>query len=229
VGRAFRAPTFNERFYEPGGTPTLRAERGWNAETGVEVRLGSERRALRSEVTAFVTRLTNKIVWQPSYVGPGLQVWRPRNRAQVLSRGVEWTTTGHWRVAPATRLRGRLTFAHVSATDRSMPQARAYGKQLPYTPRERLKSQLGLGWRWLRLDVSARLVGPRYVTADESQSLPPYQVVDTQLQVQHALGPATVTAQLSVQNLLDTDYSVVRLYPMPPRHARARLTVGFTP
>jgi len=91
------------------------------------------------------------------------------------------------------------------------------------------ESQLGLRWRWFRLNLSTQLVGSRYVTTDESQSLSPYQVVDTQLQAQYGIGPTTLTAQLGLQNLLDTDYSVVRLYPMPPRHIRARLKLSFTP
>ena len=229
VGRAFRTPTFNERFYEPGGNPSLRAEHGWNAEAGVELHLGTDDRSLRTELTAFTTRLNNQIVWQPSFVGPGLQVWRPNNQSEVWTRGVEWTATGRWRLASHASLNGRLSFAHVAATDQSVAEARAYGKQLPYTPRQRLKSRLGLSWRWLRLDVTGRMVGTRYVTADESQSLPPYHVVDTQLQAQHSVGPVALTAQIGVQNLLNTDYSVVRLYPMPPRHARIRLTLSFSP
>jgi vitamin B12 transporter len=227
VGRAFRAPTFNERFYEPGGNPSLRAESGWSGEAGVAIQIGTRERSLGAEGTVFATRLHDQIVWQPSYVGPGLQVWRPSNVAQVLTRGVEWTSTGQWRFGPQMVLDGRLAFTHVAATDRSMPQARPYGKQLPYTPRQRLKVRAGWSWHSVRLDLSTRLVGSRYVTADETQALSPYQVVDVGLQFRRTVGPASVTAHLDVKNLFDEDYSVVRLYPMPPRHLRARLTIAF--
>jgi len=229
VGRAFRAPTFNERFFVPGGRPSLRAESGWSAEAGAQVEVGTEDRLLQSEVTVFTTRLRQQIVWRPSYVGPGLQVWRPSNIGRVRTRGVEWTATGRWRLGDKTAVNGHMAFAHVAATDRSNPRARAFGHQLPYRPRQRLKARAGLSWRWARVGLSSRLVSPRYVTADEMQSLPPFQVTNARVQVQQTVGPATVTAALRLRNLFDTEYSVVRLYPMPPRHVRARLTIALNP
>ncbi len=225
VGRAVRTPTFNERFYEPGGNPSLRPESGWSGEMGAAVQLEGNEHTLGADVTVFATRLRNQIVWQPSFVGPGVQVWQPSNVAEVLTRGVEWTSTGRWRIGARMALNGRLTFTHVFATDQSRPAARSYGKQLPYTPREQLKMQTGWSWRGLRLDLSARLVGPRHVTADETQTLPPYQVVDASIQGTRAVGPVSLTAHLEAKNLFDEEYSVVRLYPMPPRHVRARMTV----
>jgi iron complex outermembrane receptor protein len=229
VGRAFRAPTFNERFFVPGGRPSLRAESGWSAEAGAQVQVGTENRLLRSEVTLFTTRLHQQIVWKPSYVGPGLQVWRPSNIGQVRTRGLEWTATGRWHLGPEATLNGRMAFTHVAATDRSNPRARSFGHQLPYRPRQRLKARAGLSWRWARVGLSSRLVGPRSVTADETQSLPPFRVTNVRVQVQQTVGPATVTAALRLRNLFDTEYSVVRLYPMPPRHVRARLTIALDP
>ena len=229
AGRSFRAPTFNERFFVPGGRPSLRAESGWSAEAGAQVQVGTENRLLRSEVTVFTTRLRRQIVWQPSFVGPGLQVWRPSNRGRVRTRGVEWTATGRWRLGPEAAVNGRMAFTHVAATDRSNPQARAFGRQLPYRPRQRLKARAGFSWRWAQLGLSSRLVGRRYVTADETQSLPPFQVTDARMQVQQTVGPATVTAAVRLRNLFDTEYSVVRLHPMPPRHVRTRLTISLRP
>ena len=229
VGRAFRAPTFNERFFVPGGEPSLWAESGWSAEAGAQVQVGGQGRLLQSEVTVFATRLRHQIVWQPSFVGPGLQVWRPSNVGRVRTQGVEWTAMGRWRLDTETVLDGRMAFTHVAATDRSTPQARAFGRQLPYRPRQRLKARAGLTWQGVQLAVSSRLVGRRYVTADESQSLDPFQVTNARMQVQQTFGPATVTAALRLRNLFDTEYSVVRLYPMPPRHVRARLTIALHP
>jgi len=229
IGRAFRAPTFNERFFVPGGDPSLRAESGWSAEAGARVQVGSEDRLLRTEVTAFTTRLRHQIVWQPSYVGPGLQVWRPSNVGRVHTQGIEWTATGRRRLGPQSMIDGQMAFTHVAATDRSNPHARAFDRQLPYRPRQRLKARADVAWHGVRAGLSSRLIGPRYVTADETQSLDPFQVTDARVQIQQSFGPATVTVALRLKNLFDTQYSVVRLHPMPPRHVRARLTIAFDP
>ncbi len=227
VGRAFRAPTFGERFSEPGGNPELKPEAGWSAETGAAVALHRASYSLTAELTAFASRLHHQIVWQPSYVAPGVQVWRPKNVARVATRGLEASLRGTLRLAPEAEVEGGFFFTHAAAEDRSNPLARSYGKQLPYVPRQRLKLFVGAAWGAFRLDLSGRLVGPRYTTSDETQLLPPYQVVDAHLRYSRTFGPVTAALGLAVKNLFDTDYGVVRFYPMPPRHARLHLTLSF--
>lgn len=227
VGRSYRVPTFNERFFVPGGNPDLQAESGWSAEGGAVLHVRTKDVRFETEATVFATRLHDQIVWQPSYVGPGLQIWRPSNQSEVYTRGVEWTATGRWHPRSRFEARGRVTFSHVIATDQSLPTARSYGQQLPYTPRQRLKVQIGLDWGPARLDANTRLVSPRSVTADETQALPPYQVTNVGIQARRGVGPASITARIDVRNAFDEAYHVVRLYPMPPRHLRAQLTLSF--
>jgi hypothetical protein len=49
--------------------------------------------------------------------------------------------------------------------------------------------------------------------------------VDASVRAERAVGRAVVGAGVTVENLLDAHYESVRLVPMPPRHARVRLTV----
>ena len=105
----------------------------------------------------------------------------------------------------------------------------SYGHRLRYVPRQQLKAHAGLGVGPLRLDASARLVGHRPLTTDGSQHLDPYQVLDAQLRYKRGFGKMTATLAVAVENLLDADYAVVRFYPMPPRHARLRLTLDLHP
>jgi iron complex outermembrane receptor protein len=227
AGRSFRAPTFNEQFWEPGGNPDLTAEQGWSAEVGTHVAVGGPRAGADAEVTVFTTRIDDQVVWYPSYVGPGVQVWRPDNFSRVVTRGLEASLQGQVRATPDVRLRGGLFYTLTDAENRSNPVARAYAKQLRYVPREQLKLHGSLGWRVVRLDVSGRLVSRRYLTSDETDALPAYQVVDAQLRLQHALGGADVTLALALENALDADYAIISRYPMPPRHAHIRLTVAL--
>lgn len=225
AGRSFRAPTFNEQFWEPGGNPDLTAEQGWSTEVGTRVTVGGPRAEADAEVTAFTTRIDDQIVWYPSYVGPGVQVWRPDNFSRVVTRGLETSLRGQVQATPDVQFSGGLFYTLTDAENRSNPVARAYEKQLRYVPREQLKVHGSLGWRFVRLDVSGRLVSRRYLTSDETDALPAYQVVDAQLRLQHTLGGADVTLALALENALDADYAIISRYPMPPRHAHVRLTV----
>lgn len=229
VGRAFRAPTFSERFYVPGGNPDLTAERGWTAEAGAMLSGHSARAAGRLEGTFFTTRIRDQIVWQPSFVSPGVRAWRPANVARVATRGVELSAEGQVQGPRTVRLHGGIYFTHTAAENRANPDAPSYGQQLRYVPRQQLKVFAGATWGPLTLDLTGRLVSVRFITSDETQSLPPYRVVDARLAAEHTLGPVAATLDFAVENVFDTDYAVIRFYPMPPRHARLRLTLHLNP
>ncbi len=229
LARAFRAPTLGERFSEPSGNPGLRAERGWSAEGGLVFEDQGATRALRAEATAFYTRMRDQIVWNPSYVGPGVQVWRPSNAARVVTRGLELSLGARAQPAEAVDLNADLFFTHTDARGRSNPMARAYNQPLRYVPRQQLKLNLSARWGLLTADLSSRLVSERFITTDASQSVPPYHVLDAQLRLRKTLGPMTATLGLALENALDARYSIIRYYPMPPRHARLRLTLETTP
>lgn len=225
AGRAFRAPTFNERFFEPGGNPDLRAEDGWSAEVGTALRLHQDPYRASAEVTAYETHISDQIVWQPSFVGPGVQVWRPSNVARIVTRGLEISLHGRLILSDAAQLRGGGTFTHTEAQNRAHPQARSFGKQLRYVPRQQLKTYLGASWKSIRVDVSERLVGRRFFTTDETQALPPYQVFDLRARYERAFGPVRASLGVTLENVLDRDYSIIRSYPMPSRHARIHLSL----
>ncbi len=223
-GRAFRAPTFAERFSQPGGNPALTPERGWSGDLGIHL----QHRSLDAEVTAFALRNNDQIVWHPSAVSPGVQIWRPDNVARVVSRGIEVSVQATTNLRPA-RLEGGLFYTVTDAKNRGNANAASYKKQLRYVPREQLKLYASIGGRTVRLDLSGRFVSRRFLASDESTWLDPYQVFDAQLRLQYSLGTTSATLALGLQNLFDADYTIIRLYPMPPRHGHLRLTLDFHP
>ncbi len=220
LGTAFRAPTFNDRFWQPGGNPDLAPERGWTADFGVYI----ERGAASAEVTLFASRLHDQIVWQPTDAG----YYAPENLSRTHTLGLEATVSqAGLRLGDAT-LGGGLTYALTDARDRSRPGASAYGHQLRYVPRHQLKAHadaaltLALATH-LGLNLGGQLTGSRPVRADGSLGLPASFVLDAQVRLHHRCTRATATLALAVDNLLSAEVEVVRGYPMPPRHARLRL------
>ncbi len=228
VARAFRYPTFNERYYDPGGTPGLQPEDGWTLEGGVSVRRAGSTTLFRADATVFATRLTDKIVWQPSYVASGVQVWSPSNVSRVFSRGLELSLRARTQPRPGLVLSGGTIFTHTRAQNRANPASAAYGAQLPYVPKQKWKLWAELQWRGLSASVTGQLVGPRYYTADESKALPPYQAVSLRTAYEWTFDAGRLTLETQVQNVLDHRYEIVRLYPMPPRHITLRLRFSFS-
>ena len=211
-GRSFRAPTLNDRYWRGAGRPDLRPERAWSADAGVAWTRG----ALDAEATGYLARVRDEIVWAPGADG----VWRPGNVRRTATRGVELSARGACRVGngPA-RLHGGVFAAFTRARDRSDAASPAFDRPLRYVPLATVRADAGLAGRRLSLDAGVQATGRRYVTADGSQALPPYALVDAALGVR--LGALTLSAR--VENLFDAAYRPLEGYPMPGRHLRLRL------
>ena len=229
LGRAFRAPTFNERFWQPGGNPALRPERGWSSDAGIHFTAGTAARRVEADVSFFAAHLRDQITWAPAFVDPSVQVWRPGNLRRVVTRGLEATASGAAQATSTLHFDGGLTYTVTDARDRSMPEAASYGAPLRYVPRQQLKLFVGMAWRAFRIDAAGQLVGRRPLTSDGTMHLPAYRVFEVQASVQHRLGPARLVLAFALENAFDARYTVVRRYPMPPRHARLRLTLDVDP
>jgi iron complex outermembrane receptor protein len=227
VARAFRRPTFNELYYDPGGTPGLAAEDGYSAEVGAEGTLQRAGLTAHAEATAFVQRRTNRIVWRPSYVSGGVQVWSPANVGRARTRGLEVSVRGQAQAGEAA-LQGGMVFTHTRAENRSNPRSPAFGAQLPYVPRQQLKAWVGGDWQGLSVGATGRLVGSRYYSADESNALPPYHVVDLNADYRFSLAGTRLSVGLQVENLTNERYQIIRLYPMPPRRLSGHLTLSLS-
>lgn len=214
AGRTFRMPTLNDRFWRPGGVPDLRPERGWTADAGLVWSAGR----YRAEGTVFAAATRDQIVWRPV----GGAVWSPENLGRTRALGLEASAEGAWTLGPALAT-ASLAATVTDARDRSAPAAPAYARPLRYVPRWTTTARAALGWRSLRLDLGARAVGRRYVTADGRRWLAPYVVLDGQVRATREVGGVRATLAVAFENLTNLQYEVVASYVMPPRHARVRL------
>jgi len=221
AARTFRTPTFNDRFWQPGGDPGLRPEHGWTFDAGLMLhpRVGAQ-----FEVTAFTHRMRDQIRWRPVPEG----YWAPANLSRVRTRGLEVSGEMRLRPAHAATLDGGFFYTFTDARDRSDPAARSFDQPLRYVPRHQLKVHGGGGWHAVSLNAGARYTGRRFVTTDGSQSLTPYWVVDGQMAVGGRIPHARISLALSAENLLNRAYEGIKGYPMPPRSFRLRLRIDLT-
>jgi len=212
---AFRAPTLNDLFWQPGGNPALKPERGRSYEAGLRWQPG--RFALRpsAEVTYFVQHTRDQIVWQPV---SGV-VWSPENIARVHARGIE--ASAGLRSPGRLALEAEASYTLTDARDWSDPSGASFNRQVRYVPRHLARVYIGAGWRrqgWsVSVDVASRYTGRRFVTTDETQALEAYLLADAGVRVGRRIGPARLRVGAHLENMLDTAYEGIKGYPMPPR------------
>jgi iron complex outermembrane receptor protein len=219
VGRSFRMPTLNDRYWVPGGNPGLQPERGWNLDTGLSMPWPRQ----HLELTAFLTWIDNQITWRPTEAGH----WSPFNVKRMRSRGIEASYRLRRTLSPEVSIHGHLFYTLTDARDISDPSSSTYNQQVRYVPRHQIKTSVGLTWKNIHIGSSLRGVGRRYVTADNRQSLPPYLVVDGSVQTTFEYASVAARLGVSLDNIFDENYSILQYYPMPPRHGRIRLTVEW--
>jgi len=216
VAHAFRMPTLNDRFWQPGGNPDLRPERAISVDGG----LVWSARGAHVEATLYAATARDQIVWSPTPAG----FWAPANVARTRSLGAE----ASGQVARVVRLGAWPALAEAGALA-TLTDARDLdtGFALRYVPRWTVKGWAALRLGAVRLDVNARAVGSRYTTASESLPVSAYLVVDGAASVRWRHSETDLTLAFRAENLTGAQYEVVRSYPMPPRHARLHLSLSL--
>ena len=218
VGRAFRVPTFNDRYWKPGGNPDLQPERSWGGDLGLWLGFSHG----HVEWTTFGHRRRNQIVWRPS----GQGYWTPLNVGRVRALGTELSGTWSQSLSPEADLNVGMTYTFTDARNRSDPDSPSFDELVRYVPRDQLKAHSSLSWGPATLTAHARYTGRRPLTSDGRQFLDAYVIAGARLQLEHSFSGVRTALSVDVENALDTDYRSIGNRPMPPRNARIRLLVA---
>jgi iron complex outermembrane receptor protein len=256
IGRAFRAPTLNDRFWVQGGNPDLLPEDGFQTDLGAIWSVQHPK--IQVEISGFLNKIQNQIVWQPTAQG----FWSPTNVQRVRTRGIE-LSGNHTFEAVSMRFDQGISAHFTQAQDRSDPNSTAFNKQLRYVPRSQIKAFADISTipnvssRTWGLHVAARLIGKRFTTTDESRFLAPFAVADVALRMQQWIAPIHfpksihaqntesknqepknkepknkgakihLSALLMLENAFNADYAVLENMPMPPRYIKFELQLSF--
>lgn len=223
VGRAFRVPTFADLHFEaaPGlrANPDLEPEKVvLDAEVGLEYdgRVGAL--PLSVHVAGWSRDTRRPIVWLASSAA----LWSPRNLDRLSAHGLELQA----RLEAAERLRGlRWAFEAGLTVQRSRVGFGANRNPLPYQPDAagRLAAELRSGPTAARLEL--RLTGSRTTTIAATRRLAEFATLDARLRHRFDAGPLAIDATLGVDNLTDTSYELIELFPEPGR--TLRLTIDL--
>jgi outer membrane cobalamin receptor len=222
IGRSFRAPTFNDLYWPEDlysrGNPDLEPERGTNADAGIFYQWKFSP-VLRMELTYFSNRIEDLILWESG----ADWIWAPLNIGESSIRGVEYLLTLRFH---QDRYRITVSPTWMKAEDRT-PDSINFGNALIYRPELKLDVEAQASLGPLTLLVNYRKVGKRFTAADNSASLPSYQVFHTSLKTDIHLAEMMIYAKLSVKNLLNKSITMIEGYPIPGREVNFSVSVSY--
>lgn len=212
ISRNFRAPTFNERFWQPGGNKDLRPEESWNEEAGISLEKKLATAMVKMNFTVFNSNVDNWILWLP-----GSSYWSVENAQEVWSRGLEITGDQSFGLGQLSLyLAESYTFSKSTNQKKLFDLDASYKKQLIYTPIHRMIIKTGAIYRGFNLALKGNLTGEVFSTKDNTESLPPYFLLDAIISKSiNIKKDFPLTVQLNLNNMLNADYQAIPYRPMP--------------
>ncbi len=222
LGRSYRVPTLNERYWKDLGNPEIRPEAGFNKEAGLE----QQARLLRnfkweSRINVFHNRVDNWVYWNPA------RNYRAENLQLVLARGSEihnYLSFNYGRWAAGVQ-------SLVSYTKST--QERAYdaysqgilGKQLRFVPVwiSNLNAFVRFGSSTLTLQRHSE--SRRYT--NEIHSFPAFHLTNLLYEQAIRIGAVTARLQARVANVGNQLYFTVKSTAMPGRSYHFSLLADY--
>jgi vitamin B12 transporter len=227
AARSYRAPTLNERYWQPGGNPGLRPESGFGYEAGLRHRLRLAPAAtLETELTGFRQDVDDWVQWLPN---ASTGVWSPRNLRRVRSQGLE-VSTG-LRLHRARYTGGAQLAYHYTQTRKTQGTAAdpdPVGVQLAFVPLHQASLSTDQSWRGWLLSGTLALTSFRYINASGADFLPGTALLGATLG-RTLRGPAGTSVLVLAQatNLLNQAYDSYPGRPAPPRAGSISLRLSW--
>jgi vitamin B12 transporter len=224
VGRSYRVPTLNERYWRTLGNAEIKAEAGINKELGIDEQWKiNSHHSLTASLSAYHNRIRNWTYWNPS------KSYHVENLMQVLARGVEaqlgWSyTSGTWHAG------WKATYALTRST-----QEKAYdvysrdviGKQLTYIPIHQGTVIAYLAYKKIRMSVQSMLASKRFNTTDNSTFMAGYGLANVLAERTFTGRKFNAQVQGRVNNLTNTFYVSVTNNAMPGRSFAVSLILRY--
>lgn len=209
ISRNFKAPTFNDLYWEPGGNRDLIPETSYQAEMShyfsyYNFKLG---------ITPYYIKMTDMIQWVP--VTPA--IWSPKNVKKVDFYGLETELSfnKNWN---NHKVDAKISYSHTRSVDLETK------KQLSYVPFHQINFNSSYQYKIIGLFFQALYNSKRYVDDSEINYLENYFVLNAGIK----LNPTKhIQLGFKINNITDEIYQTVNYYFMPKRNYAVNLNLNF--
>ncbi|NBC84087.1 MAG: TonB-dependent receptor [Bacteroidetes bacterium] len=216
--RSYKIPTFNDRFWVSSGNPDLKAEKGWNAEGGLQIYLNNAAPAIDIQVNGYYSIIDDWIEWRPS----NGSIWRPQNYKQVHSRGLEVISKVNQKILDLSTEYG-FSYSFNQSTPEKVykSQKEKIREQLPYSPEHTGLLYLDVKpENWL-INTNVSYTGKRNTGSQDalgnSIQLSGYILLDASVGYKLIINQAELTLMAQINNIFNTDYVNIADHAMPGR------------
>lgn len=211
LSKNYRAPTFNDLYWNPGGNLELKSETSYQISMDQMFSYGD----FSFRISPYYMKIKDMIQWLPTSNG----YWAPINTNNVESYGwdssIKWTKKWNdW----STNLGLGYNFTHSVNLDTK--------KQLSYVPKNRFNINGDLKYRNWSLYVQGIYNGLTFTETNENPktALQDYFVANMGLNVKLY---EIITLGLKINNVTDAIYETKEYYPLPKRHYALHVNIDI--
>ncbi len=225
----FRAPTFNDLYYTNVGNINLKPEYADQLNAGLTY--GRKNLGFLQNITittdAFFNYVNDKIIALPTQ---NLFQWSVQNIGKVKIKGIDvslHTKTKEWK---NVRLSADVTYSFQEVLDVTDNTSSVYKTQLPYTPKHSGSSSFSIEHKRASLNYNIIFSSYRYKQGEAlfENLLQPWNTNDVSFS--YSFGKTFSTNYkiiLDANNIFNTQYEMVKYYPMPGFNYRITLNISF--
>ncbi len=224
----FRMPSFNDLYYGQIGNPNLRPEKAQQYNVGVAFYQAWQQGAhyVSTSVDGYRNYVTDKIVAIPT---KDLFVLSMINMGKVQITGLDVTAKVGFTPITGYSIALNGSYTYQKSIDKTNPQGKTYNHQIPYTPLHSGSAGASLATPYASLDYNVMISGNRYTLPQNNDANTLSGYADHSIAARKSFSLFRLDWKVSVEvlNLLDTQYEVIRYFPMPGRSFRGTLTVNI--
>lgn len=236
----YRVPNFNELYYYTIGR-SLYPERARQHNIGLVYSSShalsqhlSENHTLSLDI--YRNLVSDKIIAIPTI---NMYLWSMTNLGEAQITGVDVSSSARLFTDDAPKLAAVISggYSYQKALDKTDPDSKCYNNQIPYTPKHSGTLAITFENPWIDIGYSATFVGKRYCMQQNTPATLVHGYTDHGVTFSHTFPigqspnedqphqrQSSIKVKLQILNLFDTQYEVIRSYPMMGRNSR----IGFS-
>ncbi|MCU0439379.1 MAG: TonB-dependent receptor plug domain-containing protein [Raineya sp.] len=225
IGRGYRLPTLNSRYWQPGGNPNIQPEQSLSSETSMAYEQKNNYQSFKIEATAFMMQVKDWIIWQPTLQG----FWSPENLQNVDSKGLEAHIyyTKKWKKGSFSLFTNyAFTLSQIQKIKNDVSN-RFTSHYLPYTPVNRISVGINSSIQNTQISLNSHFTDKRFTDLDNINIVKAFWLTDFQVQQKIKYKVHTLQIGGQINNIFNKQYQNVLNQYMPERNYQISLQYFF--
>lgn len=223
----FKAPTFNDLYYAYVGNTGLRPEQAAQYNAGITWNKDSlyANVSLQASVDFYISDVKDKIIAVPQQ---NLFRWTMLNFSRVHSKGVDVSVKARTVLNECSNITATIAYGYQEAKEADKNSG-FYGLQIPYTPLHSGSLQVHATVKRFDIAINSILSSYRYKLGDRipDNLVKEWATVDLHGAYRFLLRRDKARVFAELNNVLNTQYDIIKFYPMPRINYRLGIAANF--